>query len=163
MNDPYFDIIVSEPAIPVQVGNVRDEVCVDTGNGHGSTNTRIRRFTNTRKNVGAAITYADSSTLGASFTINQDGVYGITYTDLRTGGATNFGISVNSSALTTNVQSLTYATGLRHMTTTAESGFRSAVSVQLTLSAGDVVRPHTDNNADGTDGTVMFTITKVSN
>ena len=49
-------------------------VRLNTANGYGSTNTKIRRFTNIVNNVGTDITYADSATLGNTFTINANGV-----------------------------------------------------------------------------------------
>ena len=52
-------------------------VRLNTSNGYGSTNTVIKRYTNVVTNQGVDITYADSATLGASFTINTAGVYAI--------------------------------------------------------------------------------------
>ncbi len=56
-------------------------VRLNTANGYGTTNTRIRRFTTTVTNTGSDITYADSASLGASFTINTSGIYSVTYLD----------------------------------------------------------------------------------
>jgi hypothetical protein len=46
-----------------------DIVTVHTGNGHGSTNNKIRRFTTTMTNTGSAITYADSALACMTFII----------------------------------------------------------------------------------------------
>jgi hypothetical protein len=139
------------------------EVIVDTGNGHGSTNTKIRRFTNTRKNIGTAITYADSAANGGSFTINDTGVYTITYMDKHTSSDEFFAITVNDSAMTTNAGTpLTYAQGMRAMTFNVSTRV-VCVSWTGNLTAGDVVRAHTNGSANATDGSTMFTIAKVSN
>lgn len=140
---------------------VDSAVHVDSGNGHGSTNTKIRRFTNTRKNVGTAITYADSSTLGASFTINQTGLYSISYNDSRSASSDFMGISVSTSAPTTDISSLTYAQGIRAITTSPAAGYAQC-SITLELVAGDVVRAHTRGAHDNTAEQMIFVITKVS-
>jgi hypothetical protein len=72
------------------------EVRLNTVNGFGSTNTMIRRFTNTTINTGTDITYADSATLGATFTINTAGVYAISYSDSFAASA-DMGLSLNST------------------------------------------------------------------
>lgn len=139
-----------------------DEITVDTGNGHGSTNTKIRRFTNTRKNIGSCIVYADSATLGGSFTINTGctGNYTISYSDRLTSSTEVFGITVNDSAPTTNFP-LTYAQGQRALTTSV-STVPGAVSWTGYLAAGDIVRAHTNGSANSGDSQCMFTIKKVS-
>lgn len=141
-------------------------ITMNTPNGHGSTNTKIRRFTNTSASVGTDITYADSASLGGSFTINTTGVYAISYTDRNIAGlTTRFGISVNTSAPTTALESITYAQGFRTFTQAglfgAVSGFNT-VSITLPLTASDVVMAHTDGIVDSTDLISTFTITRVS-
>ena len=142
----------------------RSEVTVDSGNGHGATATKIRRFTNVRKNIGPAITYADDSNAGGTFTINEPGVYTISYNDLRSGAQVPIGITVNDTATTTSVGNpLTYAQGLRAYADSAAANFVAAASWTGNLNVGDVVRAHTNGNADNTDSRTMFTICKVSN
>lgn len=130
-----------------------------TGNGHGSTNTVIRRFTTAVSNVGGAITYADSSTLGATFTINEDGIYSISYTDFHTGGEA-FGITLNSAELTTAFVSITTVASKLAGEHVAASSYAN-VSWTGRLSSGDVIRAHTGGNMSGTTQTA-FTITKVN-
>jgi len=137
------------------------EVTVDSGNGHGSTNIRIRRFSNIRKNTGSDITYADSATLGASFTINTSGVYAISYADLYSASSFGMGITVNDGALGTIINLVTYSQGLRTQTYTYNSGEAASISWTGNLSAGDVVRAHTDGNPDSTSATSIFTVTRV--
>ena len=146
-----------------------DHVTVVTGNGHGSTNTRVRRFSTTKSSSGEAITYADSSTDGASFTINEPGLYAISYQDSGTSATTSYGlgVSLNSAQLTTDIQTITEANRLLFSSTyNVGSGADSPgnASGTFNLAAGDVIRPHSGGanipNATAT-GYTSFTIRKV--
>ena len=134
-------------------------VIVNTANGYGSTNTKIRRFTTIVTNTGSAITYADSAGNGGSFTINEDGIYCISYSD-NASSSFVLGLSLNSAQLTTNIQNITTANRL----SVAEawngnaSGFCSWCGI---LSATDVIRAHTDGIAGGTAAITTLTITQI--
>lgn len=132
-----------------------------SGAGHGSTNTKIRRFNTAVANYGSAITFADSVGDGASFTINEDGVYAISYTDYHAGGDCEIGISLSSSELTTNIGSITAADRLTY--TAIESGTGPACcGATVVLRAGDVIRAHTDGTPTSTSAQhTLFTITQV--
>lgn len=144
-------------------GAAINEVFVQLGNGHGSTNTKIRRFSNVVKNVGAAITYADSSTDGASFTIQEKGIYAITYWDAYSAAATSFGITLNSSQLTTSIDSLGTPTEILVLSTIPAAAFTTSVSVTRHLAIGDVIRAHDNGNNNSTSAiTSGFSITKVN-
>lgn len=151
--------------VPAWTSEPRCEYVVDTGNGHGSTNTKIRRYTNTRVNTGSCVTYADSSTAGGSWTINsgQDGVYAVFASDSKTSGATIIGISVNDSAMTTAIQSISYAQGRRSLQYSSAANIFAQVTWVGNLAAGDVVRMHDLGDANATDDTAVFSITKISN
>lgn len=139
-------------------------VWVTTGNGYGSTNTKIRRFTTTLTNVGSAITYADSATLGATFTINETGIYNIHYVQAGVGSGTGWGASVNSTQLTSIIQNITAADRLMFVQASNDVYQGSqAVSRSVRLVAADVVRAH-DSITATPDGSVtsMFIITKVN-
>lgn len=144
----------SMPVMPVQ-----SMVRLNTANGYGSTNTKIRRFTNVVTNQGTDITYADSATLGASFTINVSGVYAIAYSD-NLNAATSVGLSLNSSQLTTDIATITAADRIAY-TTTATASYSQQCGVTMYLTATDVVRAHTSGAATGSNP-VHFTITRVS-
>ncbi len=131
-----------------------------TGNGHGSTNTAIRRFTTAEDTTDKSIKYTDSATNGASFTILEDGTYGMSYSDVRSAGALLMGISANSNQLTTSIATIT-AAHRKAYTTEASTVFGFAAA-QVRLSAGDVVRPHDDGNADGSAATARFSIKKLA-
>jgi hypothetical protein len=160
----YFDIKVSENALGVGIESPRSEIWLYGGSGFGSTNTRVRRYTTVGKNVGRAMTLSQSATNGDSITINEDGVYTILAVDTRVGGgSTQFGISKNSTQLTTGIASITITDVLA--INQCNSGDRSKnATVTTILSRGDVIRGHGDASADATANVeVMFRITKVSN
>lgn len=141
----------------------RSEVWVysNGATNYGSTNTKIRRFGTTGKSIGGAITYADSATDGGSFTINEDGIYSVHYSDRFTGVEIG-GISVNSNQLTTSINSIT----LGHRRAVGiSSGANDTLDVHTTLflSAGDVLRAHTSGvAADGTDDCNHVRIIKIA-
>jgi hypothetical protein len=131
-----------------------------TGNGHGSVNNKIRRFSTIVSDLGNAITYADSATDGASFTINEDGVYMVSYTDTYTGGAVRFGLSLNSTQLTTSVNSIS-SDDILTLALGAASNLESSCAWSGALNKDDVIRTHTDGNPNTTDGRCQFTISKI--
>jgi len=139
----------------------RSMVRLSTSNGNGSTNTAIRRFTTVQANQGSDITYADSATLGASFTINAAGVYAISYND-SSSAAFNMAFSLNSMSLTTNPPSIPAAERLAMTQTNLANGF-AALPWTGYLPAGSVVRPHVDAGAaNGSPNTASFTIVRVA-
>lgn len=159
-----FDVTISENVVPVQIQSNRSEVLATQGNGTGAVNTVIRRFLTVDINTGNAITYADSANDGASFTINEDGIYTISYSDIVVAGSINFGISINSNQLTTGIASITRANcvGLNAISAT---GSTQNQSYTLILRNGDVIRPHGEASGNyGTTGNeVRFRIVKVAN
>lgn len=142
--------------------NPRSEIFVDSGNGYGSSATKVRRFSNTRKSTGSSITYSDSSVEGAAFTINEDGVYSISYSDYSTSTVTYLAITVNTTATTTSASSLTYADGRRIGTNTSAASTVQSASWTGFLEAGDVVKAMTSGTANATDAFVAFSISQVS-
>jgi hypothetical protein len=161
-----LNLTFQEQSVQVSVSNLLPQfsetdssVRVDTANGYGSTATKIRRFSNVRDNLGSDITYADSATDGASFTVNTDGVYSISFSDNFT-AASDFGISKNASSLTTNFNALSSAERLA-FTTTGASGYNSTAAGDFYLLAGDVIRAHTQGIAASTAAQTTFTISKV--
>lgn len=132
---------VSAPSwATVSAGVGNHEIIVNTGNGYGSTNTLIRRFATTQTSVGTDITYADSSANGASFTINTTGIYALSYTE-RPSSTGYFGISVNSTQLSTSIDSITDSNRIA-LSANGASLQATSVSVTTRLASGDVVRAH---------------------
>jgi hypothetical protein len=150
-------------ASPTFTGNVTTPlsyVRLNTANGYGSTNTKIRRFTTTVNSAGVDITYADSATLGGTFTINTAGVYSVSYSDQFT-AASGVGVSINSSQLTTGIFSITVSNILT-VVDTSGANFAAAVSATFYAVATDVIRAHTGGTSTGTSvGGCQFTIARV--
>jgi membrane-bound inhibitor of C-type lysozyme len=138
-------------------GFANSEVRLYTGNGYGSVGTRIRRFTNVKVNTGSDITYTDSATNGASFTINTNGVYSMGWHDRKSVTGNQLGFSLNSSDLTISIDSLSESEILEASWTPAEGG---QVTFCGYFTAGDVIRPQDDN--DNNESTVpRFFIVRV--
>ena len=137
-------------------------IFLNTANGYGSTNNKIRRFTNVVNNVGSDITYADSATLGGTFTVNTDGVYSVSFSD-NFNAAGNLGLSLNSTQLTTGISGITAADRLSISTTPANQ-YTNVVSAVIYANAGDVIRAHNDGAASGatTPARSHFTIARVA-
>lgn len=138
----------------------KSQIRVNTANGYGSTNTMIRRFTNVVENSGADITYADSATAGSSFTINTTGRYSISFSECLSGNNA-FGITLNSSQLTTSISNagLNLASRVSMGNCNAANTFGNC-GATLALTAGDVIRPHNDGASAGSLPCV-FSITRV--
>jgi hypothetical protein len=109
---------------------------VHTGNGHGGTNTKIRRFTTTVSDTLGS--YADSAANGATFTIPEAGLYMINYSDIA-GGSSYCGLSLNSAQLTTAFESITESTKIMYSGILGPGGS----GVIDYFASGDVIRAHT--------------------
>lgn len=132
----------------------------DTGNGFGSTATDIRRFTN-KVETGNAITVDhNNSTTGAIWTINQDGIYAIEYTDRNTGGAANMGVSLNTSQTTTSVASITLADRILFVTSPS-ANLNGTVSGTFRFSSGDLIRAHGDASQNDTTNRSVMRVRKI--
>ena len=135
-------------------------VRLNTTNGYGSTNTKIRRFTNVVTNQGSDITYADSATLGGSFTINTSGVYCISYSDIFS-GPSHIGLSLNTTTPTTSV----YLCAVAEILIVSVSNGVNAVSTSWSgyLTSGNIVRAHNDGVTSGSEtNSPQFTIVRVA-
>lgn len=139
----------------------RSRIIVNTPNGHGSTNNKIRIYTATKQSAGTAITYATSATLGDTFTINEDGLYTMTLYDVWSAGAAEIGISKNSNQLTTTISSVTDANRLIWLQTPS-AGIYATVSTTQFLQTGDVIRSHGSGQLNGTTALAEFQITKLT-
>jgi hypothetical protein len=147
--------------VPFVKGN-QNFVRVDTGNGFGSTNTKIRRYSNNPEAVGSAITYADSSTNGASFTINENGMYFVLYNEQMSAATSReFGISRNSNQLTTSIGNITKAHRFAYMQPPAATTYNQ-VTAMIPCVVGDVIRPHNEGTGfTDADARTMFYIVKM--
>ena len=135
-------------------------VHLHTTNGYGGTNNKIRRWTTTITNTGSDITYADSASLGGTFTINTDGLYAISYSD-EFNAISWVGISLNSSQLTTIVTNIT-AADVMALGYTSGAALPDLVAITLSLVATDVIRCHSHGLPTGTNNAhTRFAITRV--
>lgn len=144
----------SAPASNAFTSTVR----VHTANGFGSTNTKIRRFTTTVQSAGSDITYSDSATDGASFTINTTGMYGISYSE-NSNTQFNIGISLNSTELTTDISDIT--ANDRLVIAYSAAGTIESVSTSVYLTAADIIRPHSTGVAATSNARTNFTISRI--
>lgn len=130
------------------------------GNGYGSTNTTCRRFTAAESTSGTAVTYADSAANGGTATINETGLYSLSYSDSSTIASTqSFGLTVNSAQLTTAIASITAANRLGMVTFTGGADAFPNLALVERFSAGDVIRAQT--SGAGVDGAATLRIRKV--
>lgn len=140
--------IAFSPPVTDQSGT--HQVVVHSGNGYGSTNTKRRRYSTLTENTGTDITYADSSTLGATFTINTNGIYVIQRSELYNSTNGRGGIVLNPSSGTTNYSSLAAAQKLGGFSAVSAAPL-GTITVTRRLTAGDVVAMHDDSTLfDGT-------------
>jgi len=137
------------------------QVIVHTGQGHGGTSsgdTNIRNFATAMVNTGSGITYtANTATTGDLFTINEDGLYSITYCEAS--DMTQFAITVNSSNTSTDPNSLAVAQRPLGRLNPG-TGFTIHAGT-LSLSATDIVRAQTNATGSNTTDSVIFSITQI--
>lgn len=132
---------------------IRDSV----GNGH-DTSTFRRRFTTTDFQVGTIITRADTAGDGTSYTLRRDCKLIVNYTDERSGGTAQIGITANETT-GTNIASLTAASGVKLIEgQIAVAGQRGHCSWGGDLPAGTRIGANTDSGPDTTDDDTQFSI-----
>ena len=144
-----------------QMGALPSMVRLNTANGYGSTNTCIRRYTTTVTTQGTDITYADSATLGASFTINTAGVYAIANAE-NVGANGAAGISLNTTQPTVSIGTLTNVAERVAYETIGSANYTGQCAWTGYLPAGSVIRPHTAGSAAGIAANCDFTITRIA-
>lgn len=131
-------------------------VKVTTANGFGSTRTGVRRFTTVLSQIGSDITYEDSAANGASFTINTNGIYAITYVD-SSSEAADYGVSINTAA---NGAPASLADILLEVTSST-ANHRDGPSFIQPLVAGSVLRPYSSAANTGSTGKAWFMIVRI--
>ncbi len=121
----------------------------DTSNGYGSTATKIRKFSNATQSSdpSSLLTIANDATNGFSITANRACKIDIMYSEMGS-AAMNFGISKNSSDVTTSITGISVATRVV-ITATFSGGVCSSTTASDIAAANDVYRPHADATAAG--------------
>jgi hypothetical protein len=139
-----------------------DSILYTGGNGFGSTNTRIRKYSDQRiyKSTGA-FTVANDATDGFSVTIKKAGLYVFGRWDTGVSDGFTAGISINSSQLTTDFINITDADQLC-LCTYGQVNFHGMGGTSRYLDVGDVIRPHGDTRDNTTAGSdAGFFLTKL--
>lgn len=143
-------------------GGISSRALLTTGNGFGSTNTNIRRYS-TSVVQGTAFTCTDSATLGGSCTITEDGLYAVNRIDRNTGAASNFGITKNDDCTAGGFNSVALADQAAY-TMAASNVAVNASNAGIPLVSGDIIRACDDSGArtnDSTARTSRFELAKV--
>jgi hypothetical protein len=131
---------------------------LENGSGHGGTNTKIRRYSNKRLEVGSNLSITQSADNGDQVNILADGIYAACVSDTDD----PVGITVNDNALTTSVFSLDYSNGLRAYAEQAGNSTTAHACFIGYLSNGDVLRAHTSGSASSTSSYSYFYVTEIS-
>lgn len=141
------------------------QISYDSGNGFGSTNTSVRRFSNSRYSTGSCGTWADSAANGGAFTVSSGGagIYSIEWHDTVTVPPGIVGIFVNGTNGAGNARTSTYAQGLRALSATGSASQSAVVNWTGWLNVGDVVWFQSSSGGLDTTTTAqsMFTIAQV--
>ncbi len=149
-NDGLCHVAIERVVQSVQAVSTRNVAIYqyDTSNGHGSTDTKIRLFTNLTQSSDSSslLTVANTSTNGLTITANRACTVSIMYNDILSLTA-NIGITKNSAQLTTTIASVTLSTRLI-IGATVSGGVCGCVSVTDRAAANDIYRPHYDGTAD---------------
>lgn len=126
--------------------------------GSVDTNVRILHDTNVESS-GSDITYSSTLTNGSTFTINTDGVYLISYQDIRTTGGADYNVSIDS---TSAANALTPAETFAFRTFIASDEQANVMGARF-LTSGTVIRPVTNQTAGhGTSADrVAFLLTRL--
>ena len=122
------------------------------GNGHGSTNDKIRRWTNVTKREGASALLNQSSTLGDDFEIMIPGNYTVITSD-DAASSEQTGISLNSTQLTTAISSVSESAILTYNGNTA--GNMSGAYTGY-FKRGDKIRQHTAGTNNDTGAATSY-------
>jgi hypothetical protein len=146
------------------VPDPQNEVIVRSSSGNGTTGIRVKVFnTPPVVNQGMAITYTPDPVNGDTFTINENGVYAISYNG-HAGGNDMFGISrnANGGATTTPWTSLPQTQQLAWSWTDGGTNHAGTAAWTGRLTAGDVIRAHQEGTSSGNSDANGFRIVKVN-
>jgi len=136
------------------------EIKITTGNGQGSTNTTIRRFSTVLVNTGSAVTLVQSAADGDHFLINKAGMYRLTYQDANSASQSDMGISLNSTQLATSVSAINAAD--RKAFSVAATNISIQISTVEELQPGDILRAHGDTGLNESTIRTVFRIVRIS-
>ena len=140
--------------------SITSQLKLRTYAGYGSTDNKIMRFTNLDENIGNMfsenhVSGYSSNAKGLGITINRSGVYSYMFMHGADGGDIQWGLSLNSSQLTTAIQSIA-TTDIVSMAYTMAAIY-DQLSGSMYFKKGDIFRPHTSGNAPNDTAKNRFT------
>lgn len=134
-----FTLILEETKVAVAITNIQPQfedadsaIRVSGGNGFGSTETNIRRFSNVDSLIGEDIEYIDDPVLGGQFIAKTSGIY---YAYFSEGS----GASADSMAVQINLNGVFISRDRDSLNTASGSAKFCATSAAFYMNAGDVV------------------------
>ena len=136
-------------------------------NGYGSSGTTTFRWNSPNQNLGSDISITQSSTNGDSFTINTEGLYLVVAAcNNTTVGTPTFGITLNSSSTSTDINSLSSSQVLSKTSASPSVGVDALMSVIVCqrLYPGDLIRSQSNGstNTPATSQYSYFRITRLA-
>ena len=140
--------------------SITSQLKLRTYAGYGSTDNKIMRFTNLDENIGNMfsenhVSGYSSNAKGLEITINRSGVYSYMCMHGADGGDLQWGLSLNSSQLTTIIQSIA-TTDIVSMAYTQGNTFHQ-LSGSMYFKKGDIFRLHTNGNTPNDTAKNRFT------
>lgn len=139
-----FDTL--KQTVAVETIGESEEVRLNGGAGHGSIDTKIRRFLNVSTNTsGKVLAYVDSAAHGTTFTCLEKSIIAVSYQE-NVSASRVFGITKNATQLATSITGIA-----REEIMILTAGATSAVTVDVHSTAwtglcevNDVIRMHTE-------------------
>jgi len=137
---------------------ISSQLRLDTYAGYGSADTNIMQFTNSNLDIGNMFTHNHGSygTAGLEITASRSGHFSGEYTSQSGSGADAYGLSLNSTQLSTNILNITQADKLdvgRHSGT-----YSTKTAFKGWFDKGDIIRPHAEGPAPATANYCFFNI-----
>lgn len=152
-----WNLVVDFPA-------VANSIALRAHAGYGATNNKVPYYTNTDVDTGSAMTLDNSSTLGASITINEAGIYSCgVWLNSAVSGAVSLGITLNGNQLTTDIYSVTGSQRIsfNQITTPTSTDSTAFCSVTRSFAVNDVIRPQSNGATPNSAANAGFFITQV--
>jgi len=131
--------------------------------GYGSTATKIPYFTNETVTEGTGVYTVDNdSTNGLSITMLKDAVVDVLFSEAANTVGSETGVSRNSTQLTTDLSLINLENKIGLADRYSGGSGTASVGVGMKVSAGDVIRPHTDGHGFDFPTDSYFEITATS-
>lgn len=158
VNSGYWEIVNER---------ITSQLRIDTYAGYGSTDNKIMRFANSVENVGNMFSENHSTgysgnAKGLEITINKSGRYSIAVHSNSSASASNMGLTLNASSLTTVINGCPSSEVLAFQTTAA-GGSSGVVTINLYFKKGDIIRSQGTGDTPTTSGQCHFSCVYLGN